>query len=255
MGFYQDLKLEPTQQLIKIEKIDYTEEGIDCENPAYLRLLTQVQNPYLKDVYESFLDSESKYLITFSDKIYFTPLTEFMSKAESNTEDLNTFMFGNTNEFRLLEETNSDVDADTKDADAKATADAKADADKAAKDAEAKSKAEKADAEKDAEDKANSDNPDETDDSIDYTDIKDFNSIEFDYSTEYKDSMRKEIVKYFSVKDTQNDTIYHLFFTQQYMIIINVDQKMIKIKDLGIKAHSFNEHTVSKKKNLILFFK
>ena len=212
MAFYQDLKLEPSQQLIKIEKIDYNEEGIDCERPVYLSLLNQVETPNVKDIYESFLDFESKYLITFSEKIYFTPLTEFMSKFESSSANNNNFMYGNnTNEFRLLEETEGSGDNSDE-----------------------------------------TDETDETDDNITYTDIKAFKNTEFDFPTKYKDLIKIENVKYFAVKDPEHDTVYHLFFMQQYMIIINVDNNFIDIKDLEIKPHVFNEHTVSKTINSLL---
>ena len=88
--------MNPSQQIVKIEKLNYNEEGIDCTNPFFTFILTRIKEPAISQVKKSFVDSISGNLIVLSDKIYFYAIDSFMSKKVSSDINIENYKKGNS---------------------------------------------------------------------------------------------------------------------------------------------------------------
>lgn len=81
---------------MKIEKLNYNEEGIDCTNPFFTYILTRIKEPAVSQVKKSFVDSLSGNLIVLSDKIYFYAIDSLMSKKISSDINIENYKKGNS---------------------------------------------------------------------------------------------------------------------------------------------------------------
>ena len=108
--FYQKLDLSPSQQIVKIEKSKYEEEGIDCLKPKITKVLTKLKEPAISGIGKSFLNSETGQLIVISDQIYFYKIDDFLEEKVSVQTNLTNFVKGdsinNGNEKFVKSETN-----------------------------------------------------------------------------------------------------------------------------------------------------
>lgn len=104
--FYKHLELSPTEQLVKVEKTGYQEEGIDCLNPQFAYILTRVKEPAISQVKKSFLDPVSGQLIVLSDKFYFYSLNALLSNVVSSDVNLENYKSGNSLTDNLLDDDN-----------------------------------------------------------------------------------------------------------------------------------------------------
>lgn len=88
--------MEPSQQIVKIEKTGYKEEGIDCLFPQFTDILTRLKEPAISQVKRSFIDPVTGSLIVLSDKIYFYEIDSLMTNAKSSDIDLENYKSGDS---------------------------------------------------------------------------------------------------------------------------------------------------------------
>ena len=87
-SFFINLKLKPSQQIIKIEKKKFDDHGIDCNDPFYAELLENVRYPMLTDNKLVFVDSVRKKIIILKDKFYVMEIEEFLKNYKMVSENV-----------------------------------------------------------------------------------------------------------------------------------------------------------------------
>ena len=98
--FIFDLGITKSQKVVKIEKKERSEEGIDCIRPVIWEPMVAVTKPNLKNIKTSFIDAKSQELIVVSDKIYFIKLKDFVTHA--TPKDSEKMVFDAESISRLL---------------------------------------------------------------------------------------------------------------------------------------------------------
>ena len=88
--------------MVKIEKKQRSEEGIDCLEPVIWEPMISVTKPNLNNIKTSFLDSKSQELIVVADKIYFLKLNDFVSHIQVKESEQMVFDAKTIN--RILQE-------------------------------------------------------------------------------------------------------------------------------------------------------
>lgn len=237
------MQLEPSQQIIKIEKDSNDEEGIDCQNPGFTHLLFKVKQPNIKNVRNSFLDSKTNNLIVFSDKIFFIKLDEFMKNVKTTEQNLDTLAFGNNLNQRILEEINNQKGQE-KTSDTKAN-DGKDNKSNDSKDQEGANKPQE--------------NPDILLSENEYQSIDSFSTNSFEYSPQLLSIINENTFKHMKYLQTFNPddiekTLNHLFFVDHFLIIINQENRPSKTIDLKIRAHTFNQFSVSNYLQILILY-